>query len=98
MSRVRQHVQFRRDVLQAWVYIAERNIPAADRWRAAIENAARSLGKVPSLGHPRDDLPDVLRALPVGSYVVVYRFENDVVELLRLIHGACDFTRIFPKE
>jgi len=45
----------------------------------------------PGIGHVRDDLADEsLRVWAVFSYLIIYRPETKPVQILRVIHGACD--------
>ena len=36
-----------------------------------------------------------LRSFPVENYVAFYRIRNEVVEIVRIIHGARDLSAIF---
>lgn len=46
-------------------------------------------------GHLRTDLADEsLRVLAISSYLVIYRLNTQPVEIVRVIHGARDLTRL----
>lgn len=51
------------------------------------------LSEHPYLGMARDDIAAGIRHLIVGAYVTFYRVGTDI-EILRVLHGARDFTRI----
>ena len=50
--------QAKLDVFEAWEYIAENNIDAADRVRDELYAAMQKLATMPNLGHVRLDLAD----------------------------------------
>ena len=53
----------------------------------------------PGLGHIRDDLnDDVLRAFSVFSYVIIYLPETKPLQIIRVIHGARDVTRVLEED
>jgi toxin ParE1/3/4 len=70
-----------------------REVPAASaRFARAVFEAADRLILFPLSGGvvPERRRPE-LRELIVGSYRIFYRFENDVVSILRIRHGARRF-------
>ena len=76
------------DVALIWSYIAQDNVPAADRWMAKVDDAVALLVRFPLAGKRRPRLMINLRAFPVGNYVIFYRPCSDGIELLRVLHGA----------
>jgi toxin ParE1/3/4 len=46
------------------------------------------------MGANRDRLGSGLRSFPVGNYLVFYRTVPDGIELVRLLHGARDLSRL----
>ena len=85
------------DLLEIWLYIAQDNIPAADRVLEKLEQRCERLGASPMLGSKRDDLLPGMRYLIEGSYAIFYRIRQDTVEILRVLHGARDFPAIFQQ-
>ena len=55
-------------------------------YRDKINDALRSIGHNPQLGHQRDDLPSTHQAYLVGSHVIVYRTGADGVAVVRILH------------
>ena len=79
------------DLDDVWTYIAQDNIDAADRWIEKLFDAFEAIGKVPGIGHKREDLTHYpVLFWPVGSYLIVYRAERGSVEILAVTQGARD--------
>jgi toxin ParE1/3/4 len=71
------------------------NPDAADRLDERIHRAIQLLAKVPGMGHSRSDVKDKRHLFwVVGKYVIAYRVEKELV-VVRVVHGARDFRRLF---
>lgn len=83
-----------RDLNSARAYIARDNPTAASHLAGRIRDAGQMLERFPILGRA-SDLEDT-RELPIGGtpYVLVYRVGPNLVQILRVIHGA----RLWPPE
>jgi toxin ParE1/3/4 len=94
--RIVRHRKAKRDVLQAYVFIGEQNLDAAERLLRAVNDDLRRLAEMPGLGTVRESPnPKLasLRFLPVTGfrkYLLFYRATPTTVELVRVIHGARD--------
>lgn len=95
MRRATLTAAFRRDLDEAFLYIAEDNFSAARRFRAAVRAALRDVTHMPTMAPSRPDLPPAYRAMRVQTYSIIYRFDDGTVYFLRLLHGARDFTQQF---
>lgn len=84
-----------RDLIDIWTYIATDNPDAADRLLDAIADRIEQLRKHPRMGRLRPDIAADARFLPIGNYVVLYRLTDEVVEIVRVVHGARDVTSLF---
>lgn len=85
----------RRDLRELWEFIAEDNLDAADRVVADITAAFARLAQMPGLGHAREDLTArPLLFWPVHSYLIVYRSDRKSLQIVAVVHGACDVPRI----
>ena len=81
----------RTDLLEAWVYIAEVSVAAADRCTDAIMLAARTLAEHPNIGRERNELGDGVRSWPTSTpYLIYYQIDHDGITLLRVLHHARD--------
>ena len=84
------------DLAEIRDYIAERNVAAAEKLLDAIEEACSRFADYPQIGRSRDDLLLGIRVFPVKkNYAVFYRILEDEVEIVRVVHAARDFNRLF---
>lgn len=99
MPQVIQSTLAERDLVAIWVYIAERNLPAADRLISKFRTQFDKLARMPGIGRQRPELEDGLLSAAVGNYVVFYRAlpAKKGVEIARVIHGARDIVAMFRK-
>ncbi|UVK48011.1 type II toxin-antitoxin system RelE/ParE family toxin [Mesorhizobium sp. AR07] len=68
-------------------YIAGHDPRAAVRLVDALERRWDLLTLHPFSGAPRDDIAPGIRHLVVGDYLTLYRVGNDVIEIIRVLHG-----------
>jgi toxin ParE1/3/4 len=78
------------DLAEIWHSIAEANPSAADRLLARISNRIEQLRHFPAIGAPRSDIAERVRLIAEGRYVILYETYNEVVEIVRVLHGARD--------
>lgn len=83
------------DLHDIWLEIAFDNPNAADRTIDQIKNRAAQLSMFPESGRLRPEIADDFRSLTVGNYILLYRTDEDVVDIVRVIHGARDLTALF---
>ncbi len=86
------------DLLEIWVYIAERSIESADRMVDSIREKCQLLADSPAMGRKRAELAEGLRSFPVGHYVIYYRQTDDGILVVRVLHGARDVDALFATE
>jgi len=80
-----------RDLEAIWEYIAENSPTAADRWIDKLFDSFKELAAMPGIGHQREDLTSLpVRFWPVGEYLVIYRVQQDRVEVVGVTQGARD--------
>jgi plasmid stabilization system protein ParE len=86
------------EVSQAYAWLAERSPVAAERWRQSLFEVVESLTTFPERCGlaPEDEwYQDGLRQLLYGKrhrvYRVLFRIRGEVVQVLRVRHGAQDF-------
>jgi toxin ParE1/3/4 len=87
------------DLQQLSEYIAQRNPGAAKRFLKTVKRTFGNLAAFPGIGAVWEDspIPDV-RAWPLPrykNYVIFYRPIANGVEIVRIVHGARDFPRLF---
>ncbi|HEY5296886.1 MAG TPA: type II toxin-antitoxin system RelE/ParE family toxin [Verrucomicrobiae bacterium] len=78
-----------------WLYIAQDNLDAADKFIHVIVSRFSKLAAMPLIGRQREELSPRLRSFPVSRYVVFYRPIENGVEIVRVLHGARDFPPLF---
>ena len=79
------------DLDEIWEYIAQDNIAAADRWIDKLFDAFDKLTRNPGMGHKREDLTAYpVLFWPVGAYLILYRLQNEFVEIVAVTQGARD--------
>jgi toxin ParE1/3/4 len=90
------------DILeQAEWYAAQMGQPLAQRWQKAVMTAISHSLTRPATGAPCKfrslALRDVRRATISGfpKHLLFYRFDEDEVFVLRVVHGARDLERLF---
>jgi len=83
------------DLDQIWLYIAQDNPEAADKFMGALTSQFPKLASMPQMGRLREELSPGLRSLPVGRYIVFYRRNDDGIEIVRVLHGARNFPPLF---
>lgn len=95
MRRVRHSASAENDLLEAWLYIAEESVTAADRLLDQIETETRTLLMQPEMGRRRDELAAGLRSWPTSTpYIVFYFAGQDEICIARVLHHARDVPAI----
>ena len=95
MSGYRVSEAARADLEEIWLFIAQDNPEAADRFTRALVSRFPKLASMPHLGREREELAARLRGFPVGNYVIFYRPMDGGVEIIRVLHGARDLPPLF---
>jgi plasmid stabilization system protein ParE len=76
------------DITNIWEFIAEDNLPAAQRIREEILAAIRSLVRFPHQGHRRTDLTSrPLRFQTVRNYLIVYAPDEIPLLVIAVVDG-----------
>lgn len=95
MPRITFSGQARQDLLDIWLHVAPRNGEAvADRVWNQIESTCRSLGEHPQLGRARPEISEDARSIISERWLVLYRLKDDAVQIVRVIDGARDISKI----
>jgi toxin ParE1/3/4 len=70
---------------------------AAARYATEFEQKGLALAHFPEIGRSRPEIAPNLRSTLVHPYVIFYRVEDDVVQILRILHGKQDLRSIMRK-
>lgn len=82
------------DLLEIWLTIAADNPAAADRMLDRISDVCTKLGRTPRLGVQRPELGDGIRSFPVGQYVIFYRLNTRDLQIVRVLSGYRDISKL----
>ena len=81
-----------------WHHIAADNPRTASRVTEKIEQAIRGLLEMPGKGHMRADVKDSqYRFWSVYSWVIAYRYDDESLTVVRVVHGRRNFRRLFRR-
>jgi len=83
------------DLIEIWNYIAAESPGAADRLLDEIDKQIIRLADFPEIGARRPEIASDARVLVSGRYLILYRFDGNMVEIIRVVHGARDLTDLF---
>jgi toxin ParE1/3/4 len=83
------------DLVDIWATIALYNRVAADRIYDDFWRRAKELKTLPELGRDRSEIAEGIRALNCRDYLILYRILPDMVEIVRVVHGARDLNSLF---
>lgn len=95
MSRFRISTQAAQDIENIWNYVATNNLQAADNLFDKLRTSFPKLAKFPQMGKDCSILAPFLRSFAVKNYLIFYRPIEEGIEIVRILHGAQDITRIF---
>jgi len=80
-------------------YLAERNLSASDRFADAVDATIQMLLHNPNLGERlHADLTGQTRYRTISgfkNYLIFYRQVDSALEIVRVLHGARDYGRLF---
>lgn len=88
MARILRSIFARADLRDAWLYVAQDNINAADRLLERIDRTIRLIAENPAIGEPQNDLKQGLRRFVVGNYLIFYEPISEGIRVVRVLHGA----------
>jgi len=64
----------------------------------ALYDQCEKLASLPgTLGHPRADLGEGLRTFPFKSFVIVFRYVGERLEVTRILHAKRDIDELFRR-
>ena len=88
MGRIQRTPRADLDLEEIWLFIAQDDPAAADRWLDTLEERIALLADNPLMGPARPDIARDLRYQPVGNHLLLYRVIRDGIEIVRVVHGA----------
>lgn len=87
------------DVRQIYEYVFEQSPSAAKRLLRKLRGSFAELGRMPGMGHVREDLTEEdLRFWSVGAYLVIYQPHSTPIEIIHVVHSARDVRALLEDE
>ena len=83
------------DLIEIYQHIAAENPAAAERLLKIFQEKFELLSKFPAAGRERNELIVGLRSFPVGKYLILYQPAGEILEIVRVRHGATDLGDLF---
>ena len=87
----------KRDLLQIFSYVAERNQFAADNIIEAIDSKFEQLSRFPFIGRERTSLAEGLRSIVARTHLIFYTVERERITIVRVIDGRMDVDEEFQR-
>lgn len=78
--------------------IAERSPMRAVSYVRELRQRCALILTLPHAGAPRPQWGDGIRIVIHGKYLIVHRVRADVVQILRVVHGARNLDQLFEDE
>jgi len=95
MAKVFYSASAESDLLEAWLYVAEDSVSAADRMLDQIEAEAIRLLDQPLMGRERNELSPGIRSWPTSTPYILFYFPSEYgVIVARVLHHARDIPAI----
>ena len=85
------------DLLQIYAYLAQRNPNAAEALARRIDRKFDELSRFPFIGRERSSLGPGIRSTVVGTHVIFYTVESDLITIVRVIDGRSDIDEEFRR-
>jgi toxin ParE1/3/4 len=68
----------------------------SDQFLSGITKAISRLTRFPNLGHQRNDLSPGIRNLIYKKYLILYRVDDESLEILRIVRRTQNLENLFP--
>lgn len=78
--------------------IAARSPARAISYIDELRRRCAQIAELPHAGPPRSQWGEGIRIVIHGPYLIVYRIVGDIVQVLRIVHGARDLNQLFESD
>jgi toxin ParE1/3/4 len=99
--RVLKKPQAQRDLINHFAYIARDKLKPAIKFLKVAEKAVETLAAMPTSGREWSSANPLLAGIrvyimpsPYRNYLIFYRFSEDALEILTVLHGARDLQTV----
>ena len=84
----------KQDLIDIFCYIGEKwGCDQLLVYRDKLAEALKTLGQNPYLGHCSEELPETHRLYLVGSHVIIYRTQEEMISVVRILHQRMSLIR-----
>lgn len=100
MRRLRYLAQAFDDFADIAEWLAEQGAPdsVAEKFLDSLDQRCVRMAENPALlGRVRDDLGIELRSLAFRGYLIFFRYSDEHLEIVRVVHGARDLLALFAE-
>ncbi len=98
MKHVRYSPKARLDLLEIGDRIEEDNPARSETFVTELRAKANNIAAFPYAHPPRNDLQAGLRMAVHGHYLILFRVTEMEIELMHVVHGACDLRALFGND
>jgi len=98
MAEVRRTPQAETDLAEIFEYLHQHNPSVAEHYATAFYEKGQALARFPEIGRSRPEIAPNLRSTLVKPYVIFYRLDGDVVQILPILHARRDLRSIMQAE
>ena len=96
MVRILRTPHVEADMTEIWTRIARDNPFAADKLIRRLDEEFHAISANPDIGLRQDEIRPGLRCKPIRKwYLIFYEVGEDAVHILRVLHGARDYSSLF---
>lgn len=83
------------DLVELWIYLAKKNLSAANKALEIIARETQTLRVFPFMGRLRPDIKDGIRSWPSETkYIFFYLFDHRLLKIVRVLHHTRDSTKV----
>jgi plasmid stabilization system protein ParE len=98
MNPVRKLPKAEQDLIEIWLRIAQDRPVHADWFLDFLDEKMHLLASSPRMARLRPELGNELRSFPVDHYTIFFREAGQLIEIVRVLHGARDVATLFSTE
>lgn len=95
MGKVNYTIPAERDLIDIWLFIADDNYDAADRFIDSVYALCVKLAETTGMGRLRPEAGALVRSFGIGAYTVYYLPTDDGIEVQRVLSDSRDIKKIF---
>ena len=84
-----------RDLDDIFDYFAEFSVDAGERFVDDFNQKCRNLVSFPNIGRVYTEVDTSLRGIPLSGYIIFYRVNENLIEIVRVVSGYRDLASLF---